>query len=176
MKFKEKLIKLIACKDAIDWAGDMTIEQVWETCDRGDWMLWLAAEVGVEKRLLVLTGAHCANTVRHLMKDERSINAVDVAIRYGEGKATEEELSAAYYDAVAALAAVRAAAASAAAYYAAAAAAAVRAASAAAVADAAAASYAASYADAYAAAALNRKQTADIVRKYIPVETIIEKL
>ena len=72
-------------------------------------MLWFAWHK-VSKRKIVLAAALCANEVRHLMQDERSTNAVDVAIRYGNGKATEEELEdaarvAAYADARAATAA-----------------------------------------------------------------------
>ena len=37
----------------------------------------------------------CARQVEHLMKDERSLNALDVAWRHSEGMATDEELSAA---------------------------------------------------------------------------------
>ena len=55
-------------------------------------MLWFAAKIGVNKRLLVLATARCAETVKHLMKDERSIKAVEVAIQYGLGNASEEEL------------------------------------------------------------------------------------
>ena len=43
-------------------------------------------------RELTLAKGHCANTVRHLMKDQRSIDAVDAAIAFGEGKITKEEL------------------------------------------------------------------------------------
>lgn len=87
---------LNACADAREWAGDMTIEEVVATCHRGDWILWLAEKVGVDKRLLVLAGGMCANTVRHLMRDERSLKAVDVAIAYGRGEVGEEELDAAW--------------------------------------------------------------------------------
>lgn len=37
----------------------------------------------------------CALQVKHLMKDERSINAIDVAWRHSDGMATDSELSAA---------------------------------------------------------------------------------
>ena len=58
-------------------------------------MLWLARKLNIDKRVLTLAKGHCANTVRHLMKDERSIAAVDMAIKYGEGNATDSELAAA---------------------------------------------------------------------------------
>jgi len=47
-------------------------------------------------RELTLAKGHCANTVRHLMKDERSIAAVDAAIAFGEGKISADELESAY--------------------------------------------------------------------------------
>ena len=165
MTFKDLLIQLNACESAREWAGDMPIEEVVATCHRGDWLLWLAKKVDVDLRLRTLAKGHCANTVRHLMTDERSLNAVDVAIAFGEGKATREELDAA---AAAAYAAAYAAAAYASA--ADAAAAASRAAAAAADADA-----ADDDADAAATAALNRQQTADICREYIG-ESLIQKV
>ena len=183
--FKQYLESLKACDDAIEWAGDKPIEQVVAECHRGDWLLWLAKKCGVELQPLTLAKGHCANTVRHLMSDERSVKAVDVAIAFGEGRATRDELdtyadaaadaaAAAYASAypadAAAIAAAHAAAADAAAD-----AAAYAAYTAAAAADAT-ASYTASYAAAYAAtAAANQQQTADICRKYIG-DLIIEKV
>ena len=179
---KELLLKLKACGPAIDWAGDKTIEEIWATCHRGDWMLWLARKLDIDKRVLTIAKGHCANTVRHLMKDERSIAAVDMAIKYGEGNATDSELAAAAAaaaaaDAAAAAAAYAAYATAAAAADAAAAAAAYAAdAAAAAAADAAAAAaaYAAYAADAYAyARKKSQQETAEICRKYIPFELIL---
>ena len=133
---KELLKKLHACKEAREWAGDKTWEEIYTTCHRGDWLLWLFARANPEDKLqLILAAAHCVNTVRNLMRDERSRKAIDIAIRYGEGNATDGELADA--------------------------------------ADAASAAYAAADAAAYAADAAkkkNQKLTADIVRKYLPIE------
>jgi len=163
---KELLLKLKACKEAIKWAGDKTAEEVIATCHRGDWLLWLAYKLEVDDRPFTLAKGHCANTVRHLMKDERSIKAVDAAIAYGNGEISKEELkdaaSAAYYAAYSYSYATYAAA------YAA-------------YADsyAAAAAYAAdaAYAAYYAAAdrKSNQIETADICRKYLG-KLILEKL
>ena len=120
---KELLKKLHACKEAREWAGDKTWEEIYTTCHRGDWLLWLFARANPEDKLqLILAAAHCVNTVRNLMRDERSRKAIDIAIRYGEGNATDGELA-----------------------------------------------DAAAYA-AYAAKKKNQKLTADIVRKYLPIE------
>ena len=43
----------------------------------------------------------CALTVRHLMKDERSVRACEVSLKFADGEATREELDAAAYAAAA---------------------------------------------------------------------------
>jgi hypothetical protein len=166
---KELLKKLNACKDAREWAGDKTWQEIYNTCHRGDWLLWLFKRTNPDDlQLLTLAKGHCANTVRHLMKDKRSIKAVDAAIAYGEGKISREELDAAAIPAVYAAAAYGAAFSAADASYAAAYGAAVSAASAyIAAVSAADASYAAVSA---AAKKENQQLTADICRKYLPIE------
>ena len=166
--FKEYLKSLGACQPAVAWAGNKPIEQVVAECHRGDWLLWLAKKCGVELQPLTLAKGHCANTVRHLMTDERSLKAVDAAIAFGEGKATREELDdaadAAFASAYAAFAAASAADAAFASAYAA---------------DASA--YAADASASAADGALvypivaNQQETADICRKYIG-ELIIQKV
>ena len=175
---KELLNKLKACQEAMEWAGDKSWEEIYNTCHRGDWLLWLFKRTNPDDlQLLTLAKGHCANTVRHLMKDERSIKAVDAAIAFGEGKISRDELDAAAFAASdAAYAAARApyAAAAANAAYAADAAAAADDAAYAAYdddADADAAADAAAFAAAVAAAKKENQQlTADICRKYLPIE------
>jgi hypothetical protein len=92
-QFQQLLQRLNACKSARDWAGDKTWQEVYNTCERGDWLLWLFAKTNLDdKRLRVLAAAKCAEQVIHLMDNERSVNAVKVAIAYGEGNATDNEL------------------------------------------------------------------------------------
>ena len=88
--------------DPADW---------WDSFDRGDWMLWViwrAIDRKDEKELrkITLVKAKCANLFRHLMKDVRSKKAIDIALKYGKGLASKEELEnaavAAYAAAVAA--------------------------------------------------------------------------
>jgi hypothetical protein len=119
---KELLIKINACNEAKKWAGDKTWKEIYTTCHRGDWLLWLFKKTNPnDLQLLTLAKGHCVNTVRHLMKDEKSIAAVDAVIAFGEGQITREELDdAADADYAAAYAAADAADAAAAAAYAAA--------------------------------------------------------
>jgi hypothetical protein len=161
-----------ACYEAVEYRKQFkTFKEAWEKCHRGDWMLWIANKEGVDKRLLTLAKARCAKTVIHLMKDKRSIKAVEVAEAYGNGEASEEDLKKAY---IAAAAVYADAAADAAAVYADAAAA-YSADTAAYSADAAAysAAYSADVADV--ARKTNQLQTANICRELL-TEAIFEKL
>src|SRR5690606_8772955 len=72
-----------------------SFQEAWAECPRGDWMLWIAQRVGVDLRTLTRAKALCALTVQHLMKDERSIKACEVALKFADGDATREELDAA---------------------------------------------------------------------------------
>jgi len=49
----------------------------------------------VNDKTLRLFAVGCARKVQHLMKDQRSIDALDVAERYANGNATKDELAAA---------------------------------------------------------------------------------
>lgn len=57
------------------------------------WCCRSAPEYDKEWRLFAVW---CARQVQHLMKDSRSLNALDVAERFANGLATEDELKAAW--------------------------------------------------------------------------------
>jgi hypothetical protein len=155
MNIIEKLKELRACREAIKLCEDndiQTLQEAWDKCERGDWMLWLYARLYPDnKRELILANGHCANTIRHLLKDETSIKAIDTAIRYGEGNATDEELkdSAAYSVAYFATTAAHSVSAAHFATY---------------------ATYAYAVIDSDAAKKENQKLTADICRKYLSIK------
>lgn len=143
-----EISKFMPCEDAIEFRSQYTtFKEAWKNCPRGDWMLWIAKRLDVDMKVLTRAKAKCALTVRHLMKDQRSIDACEIALKFADGLATIEELnkSAAYAAAYAAAAAAYAAA--------------------------------ADYADADAAAARakNRKETADICRDIL-TKVVFEKL
>src|SRR5690606_8873474 len=122
-----------------------SFQEAWAECPRGDWMLWSAQRVGVDLRTLTRAKALCALTVQHLMKDERSGRACDIALKFADGEATREELD----DAAAAADDADAAAA--------------------ADADAAAAAAAAAFAAAAAARIKSQQQTAEICREHLKI-------
>ncbi len=56
-------------------------------------MIWIATRDGVlNARELRLVAVFCARQNQHLLTDERSLNAIDVAERYANGIASDDEL------------------------------------------------------------------------------------
>ena len=62
MNHTKLLAKLGACQDAIDWYAEKDSQEAWESCERGDWLLWIAAHLGVDKTLLILAARDFAAT------------------------------------------------------------------------------------------------------------------
>ena len=61
--------------------------------------LWCLRAVEGYDREIRLYAVWCARQVQHLLKDQRSLDAIDVAERYANGDATEAELASAAGDA-----------------------------------------------------------------------------
>jgi len=57
--------------------------------------LWSLCSSNAPQRDMRLYAVWCARQVQHLMKDQRSIDAIDVAERHANGQATDDELTAA---------------------------------------------------------------------------------
>ena len=57
--------------------------------------LWCLRAVDGHEREMRLFAVECARSVQHLMTDKRSLDAIDVAERFANGKATQQELNAA---------------------------------------------------------------------------------
>ena len=91
-----------ACGSSIQWIEEKNIqslEEAWYTCKRGNWLLWMAEKLKVDKRKLVLCAALYAHTVMQYMEDAKSRDAVRIAFLWGRGKATDIELEKASADA-----------------------------------------------------------------------------
>jgi len=166
---KAILTEVGACHEAVKWAGRKTHKRAWETCKRGDWLLWIAGKFDVDRKLLVLAACACAKTALKYVPngEDRPRIAIETAEAWTRGKATIEQVRVAADAAYAAYHAAAYAAYRAAAY------AAYAAADAAAHAAYHAAAHAAYRAAADAAAhAAAHKDMARIVRKIIPFSVI----
>ena len=93
---KEEFKKLNACDEAIEWIGNRTHQEAWQECERGDWMLWYYFKKKGFDKYLCKAKADCASLVKHLMKDQRSLDALKACYDYYEGVITVEDLAAAY--------------------------------------------------------------------------------
>ena len=90
-----------ACPDGREWAlaNCRTMQDAWDTA-RPEWLVWIATRPGVlDDRTLRRFAVWSVRQVQHLMEDPRSVAALDLAERHADGKATDEELAAAWTDA-----------------------------------------------------------------------------
>jgi hypothetical protein len=89
-----------ACEAGANWAlatGCETVEQIWQRDDlKAEWRIWIATRPGVlpDSTLRKFT-CSCVREVWHLLVDERSRKAVEVAEKYADGLATDQDLAAA---------------------------------------------------------------------------------
>ena len=99
-KFKEFLKTINDSSDIIEWAADKSWVDGYTNCHRGDWLSWLYAKTNPDDlKGFILANGLCANEVRHLMHDKRSIKAIDAAIAFGRGEISIDELNDASYNA-----------------------------------------------------------------------------
>jgi hypothetical protein len=80
---------------------DSTLDELWDECPRGDWMLWIAARAGCDQRSVVHAACDCAESVLAYIPagEERPRRAIEVARRWARGEATLDDVRAAGIDA-----------------------------------------------------------------------------
>ena len=101
-----------ACRPAMEWLKDRDLERMWEECERGDWLIWFAAKVGIDRKVIVRTACACAREALRFVPDGeiRPKTAIETAERWCNGEATIEQVRNASAAAAAADAAAYAAA------------------------------------------------------------------
>ena len=85
---KDLLKKLDACESAIKWAGDKTWPEIYTTCERGDWLLWLFEKTDGDKILAAKAAVKCIEPV----KDVLGHKVVQAYADYSKGRISFEEL------------------------------------------------------------------------------------
>ena len=90
---RDRLVKMGACAEAVEWVGGRNITAAWAECERADWMLWLAGRV-VAREPVVLAACACARTaLRYVLAGEdRPRVAIEMAERWARGEATIAEV------------------------------------------------------------------------------------
>ena len=95
-----KLLRdLGACSPARDWAKGKTLEQIWITCERADWLLWLIGKMCGKKgwpdrKAIVLVACDCAELALPYVEigDNRPRCAIETARKWVRGDATIDEV------------------------------------------------------------------------------------
>ncbi len=87
--FASQLARLGACSEARNWVGRKPIRTAYRTCERGDWMLWIAARAGVDRKVIVLAACECMRlALPHVRTGEdRPRVAIETAERWVRGEA-----------------------------------------------------------------------------------------
>lgn len=98
-KFEKLLVRIGACESARNWAKGKSLKEVWDTCERGDWLLWLAGRMSGKKgwpnrKAVVLAACAVAETalVHVPAGDLRPLTAIQTARKWAVGQATLSEV------------------------------------------------------------------------------------
>ena len=99
MKLSTQLKKFDACTEGYEWAKGKTLTEAWSTCERGDWMLWYAAKINIDRKLLVKAACACARLSLRFVPsgEERPRIAIETAEAWAEGKASLNDVETASY-------------------------------------------------------------------------------
>ncbi len=93
------LERIDACGEARAWAKGKSSKRAWDTCERGDWMIWLLTNsvMTQDERLLHLLACDIAETVLHLVPagEDRPRLAIEAARGFANGTVTREQMAAA---------------------------------------------------------------------------------
>jgi len=98
----ELLIALGACREFVNWSAGKSLLQLWQECERADWMLWLCGKMmnnsGWPSRSeLALAACACAETVLPVYEKKYSggsdlRTAIHTARAWAGGKASLDEV------------------------------------------------------------------------------------
>lgn len=97
MTIEQFCTKHRACEEGKEWAlaSCASMKEVWEKA-KPNWLFWVATRPSVlTDKELRLFAVFCARQVQHLMTDPRSIEAINVAEKYTQDRASDDELAAA---------------------------------------------------------------------------------
>jgi len=89
MDLDKTLLGLGACADGRKWARGKTAADAWRDCQRGDWMLWVAAKLADRKPVVLAACAVAREALQHVPTGEkRPLRAIETAEAWCRGKVT----------------------------------------------------------------------------------------
>ena len=85
-----------ACTDGAEWYDGQDSYKAWRACKRGDWMLWVAGRLDIDRKLLVLAACDCAALALRYVEDgeDRPRMAIETARAWCRGEATLDDVGA----------------------------------------------------------------------------------
>jgi hypothetical protein len=80
------LRSLGACSEGRDWLAGRDLGTAWNECPRGDWLLWFAARIGVDRPTLARAAAKCAETALQYVPEgeDRPRLAIEAVLRWAD--------------------------------------------------------------------------------------------
>ncbi len=101
--FKDYLIQMRACREAIAWVGDKSSSEAWSQCENPDWMFWLLRlrqhvrkDGWPTKEVFIQLAIDFARSVLHLVSEEdRALKAIEAAEKWLADPSEENRLAAA---------------------------------------------------------------------------------
>ena len=101
--FVSYLYRVRACDEAKVWVAGIDLSNaiesdflslIWERCDRGDWLLWLAGRAEVKREVVVLACCRCARLALPFAEGTEAVSrkTIEVAEAWTRGEATIEEV------------------------------------------------------------------------------------
>jgi len=77
--------------EAREWAQDKSFQEIWETCTRVDWLIWLLKQLDFQARTFQELSVSIAESVTHLMPYESQQAVVDIR-RWLNGEKVDLEI------------------------------------------------------------------------------------
>ncbi len=90
------MVDFLACNAAHAWVSSQegTAQEIWDLCPRGDWLLWFAAERGIDNITLARAACLCARTALQYVPggEDRPRLCIETVERWANGEATIQEV------------------------------------------------------------------------------------
>ncbi|MGB1225791.1 MAG: putative immunity protein, partial [Mycobacterium sp.] len=91
----QQIAHLAPCDPAVRWLADRTdMQQSWDDCPRGDWLLWLLERAGADRKQTVLAACDCARTALQHVPDgeDRPRLAIEAAEGWARGEVSRDDV------------------------------------------------------------------------------------
>jgi len=98
-QFSLLLRKIGACEDASVWAKGKSLQEAWDSCERGDWLLWLCGKMADKKgwptrKQVVLAAVECAEPALKYVRqgENRPAECLRIVREWCAGNASIEQV------------------------------------------------------------------------------------